>query len=195
MSSEGSITRWLDGLQAGDEEAIEQIWYRFFPRLVGLARTRLRDSPRRMADEEDVALSAFDSFCRHAEAGRYPRLMDRDGLWRLLVVVTARKAAHLKRDQTRQKRGGATTEAGSDNELLGQVLSAEPGPELAAQVADECRRLLGLLPDPELQRIALLRMEGYTVEEIAAQLDYVPRSIGRKLQVIRALWETDLPGA
>ena len=53
-----------------------------------------------------MALSAFDSFCRNAERGRFPQLADRDSLWRLLVVITARKAAHLVRDETRQKRGG-----------------------------------------------------------------------------------------
>jgi hypothetical protein len=37
--------------------------------------------------------------------GHQPR--DRDNLWRLLVVITARKAAHQIRDETHQKRGGA----------------------------------------------------------------------------------------
>ena len=53
-----------------------------------------------------MALSAFDSFCRSAEQGRFPDLADRDSLWRLLVVMTARKATHLRRDEGRQKRGG-----------------------------------------------------------------------------------------
>jgi len=82
------------------------LWERYFARLVGLARQKLRSTPRRAADEEDVALSAFDSFCRQAEAGRFPQLLDRDNLWRLLVTVTARKAFHLIRDKNRQKRGG-----------------------------------------------------------------------------------------
>src|SRR3954465_6949521 len=99
MSPEGSVTRWLAPLQAGDPAAAQQLWERYFRRLVGLARTKLRGAPRRAADEEDVALSAFDSFCRHAEAGRFPRLADRDSLWRLLVTVTARKAAHQARDE------------------------------------------------------------------------------------------------
>src|SRR5262249_15219134 len=34
----------------------------------------------RPADQEDVALSAFDSFYRAAEQGRFPRLHDRDDL-------------------------------------------------------------------------------------------------------------------
>jgi hypothetical protein len=55
----------------------------------------LRATSRRVADEEDVALSAFDSFCAGAERGRFPDLKDRDNLWALLVTITARKAADL----------------------------------------------------------------------------------------------------
>src|SRR5262245_53216781 len=106
MSSEGSITRWFSQLERGDSAAARQLWERYFLRLVGLARKRLQDAPRRMADEEDVALSAFDSFCRAAERGQLAQVQDRDNLWRLLAVITARKALHLQRDNRRQKRGG-----------------------------------------------------------------------------------------
>src|SRR5829696_1409471 len=111
MAPQGSVTGWLGRLQAGDSAAVQQLWERYFRRLVGLARQRLRGGPRRAADEEDVALSAFESFCRHAERGRFPGLLDRDGLWRLLVVLTTRKAAHLVRDEGRRKRGGGSAGA------------------------------------------------------------------------------------
>src|SRR5262245_52761589 len=89
-AGDGSITGWLGRVAAGDRPAAERLWQRYFHRLVGLARARLRDAPRRAADEEDVALSAFDSFCRGAERGRFPDLADRDGLWALLMTITAR---------------------------------------------------------------------------------------------------------
>jgi DNA-directed RNA polymerase specialized sigma24 family protein len=192
MSSDGSVTRWIGALQAGDHMAAQQLWERYFRRLVGLARKKLENAPRGGADEEDVALSAFGSFCRNAEQGKFPQLEDRDGLWRLLVVLTARKAAHLLRDATRQKRGGAAVAADSEDEILDQVLSREPDPEFAAQVAEECRRLLRGLGDAVLEAVALGRMEGYTVEEIAAQLGYAPRSIKRKLKDIRAIWTNEV---
>src|SRR4051812_34565394 len=106
MTSDGSVSRWIDRLPLGDPAAVRQLWQRYFHRLVSLARKKLAHAPRGMADEEDVALSAFDSFCRQAEQGRFPDLADRDGLWRLLVVMTGRKASHLRRDETRLKRGG-----------------------------------------------------------------------------------------
>jgi DNA-directed RNA polymerase specialized sigma24 family protein len=198
MSPDGSVSRWLAPLRDGNPTAVQRLWERYFRRLVGLARLKLRGAPRRAADEEDVALSAFDSFCRHAADGRFPDLFDRDGLWRLLMVLTARKAAHLMRDAGRLKRGGKATvvteeEDGSSEEgVLSQVMSREPSPEMAAEMAEEYRRLLALLGDKELEAIAVARMEGHRVEEIAVQVGYAPRSVKRKLQLIRGVWEREI---
>jgi len=188
MASEGSVTDWLGRLKAGDPAAPQQLWERYFLRLVALARTKLRSHRRRDADEEDVALSAFDTFCRNAEQGRFPQLLDREGLWRLLVIITARKAAHHLRDENTQKRGGGA----QTTPVLEGLLSREPSPEFAAEFADECRRLLALLQDAELTSVALQRMDGYTIEEIAQKLGYAPRSIKRKLRLIRNAWEKEL---
>src|SRR3954452_19706131 len=105
MSSVGSVTHWIQALRGGDPGAAQKLWERYFPRLVGLARARLQGARRRAEDEEDVALSAFDSFCRGAREGRFPRLADRNDLWRLLVVLTARKAVDLLQREGRLKRG------------------------------------------------------------------------------------------
>src|SRR5689334_19253132 len=97
--STGSVTHWLGLLQAGNADAAQPLWERYCQRLVALARRRLRGAPRAAADEEDVALSVFDSFCRDAGAGAFPQLTDRTDLWRLLVVRTARKAVSLVRHE------------------------------------------------------------------------------------------------
>src|SRR5437870_1075219 len=101
-----TVTHWLAHLQAGDRAAAQKIWERYYARLVTLARVRLAGLPRRAADEEDVALSAFDSFCRGAEAGRFPDLHDRDNLWTVLARLTANAAVDLARSAGAQKRGG-----------------------------------------------------------------------------------------
>src|SRR5262245_50256871 len=116
-SSSGSVTCWLEQLKAGDAAAAQPLWENYFRQLVRLARRRLGDIPRRAADEEDVALSAFDSFCRGAEQGRFPRLEDRHDLWQLLVMITARKAIDLARHEGRVKRGGGKVQ---DEALLRQ---------------------------------------------------------------------------
>jgi DNA-directed RNA polymerase specialized sigma24 family protein len=201
MASEGSVTHWLGLLQAGDRAAAGPLWERYFPLLVARARSALRGRPRRLADEEDVALSAFDSFCRSAARGRFPDLEDRHDLWRLLLVFTTRKAAHLIRTELRHKRGGRRVVAEADlpgadrggEAGLASVIGGEPTPAFAAQVAEECRRLLAKLGSAELRAIAVWQMEGYKVNEIAAKLGRSPRTVARKLAVIRDLWSDEVP--
>jgi DNA-directed RNA polymerase specialized sigma24 family protein len=194
MSADGSVTRWLGELQAGAPEAAQELWQRYFTQLVGLARFKLRGAPLRVADEEDVALSVFDSLCRGVEQGRFPRLDGRDNLWRLLVVITARKASNLRRDENRQKRGGGAVgeAAPNQNDLeLEQVIGREPSPEFAAQVAEACQQLLAALGDDTLRAVAQAKMEGYTTEEIAKRLRFSPRTVERKVDLIRAIWEKE----
>ncbi len=191
----------LRGLKTGDPEAIERLWADYFQRLVGLARKLLPKSARRDSDEEDVALSAFQSLCNGAAAGRFPKLDDREDLWRLLVVITLRKARRaLRRGQT-QKRGGAHVKGesaylpGRSQDApsgLAEILSEGPTPAFAAEVAEQCERLLERLGDDQLRSIALMKMDGYTVAEIAQKLDCSVRSVERGLQLIRTKWSTVL---
>src|ERR1700677_4012584 len=95
MDPEGSVTRWISQLKNGDRGAAEALWGAYFHRLVALARDRLRGTPRRAADEEDVALAAFDSFYRRAERGQFPKLEGRNDLWQLLFDITVRTAVDL----------------------------------------------------------------------------------------------------
>jgi DNA-directed RNA polymerase specialized sigma24 family protein len=198
MASPRSVTHWIGQLRAGDPVAAQHLWESYFRRLVGLARSKLQGLPRRAADEEDVALSAFATFCRGVERGRFPQLADRDDLWRLLVTITARKALHLARDEHSQKRGGGALHdeaalgdrdgSAAEDAALEQFLGREPTPAFAAQVAEEFQRLLGSLGDAELRTIAVWKMEGYTTEEMAAKLRRAPRTVERKLDLIRRRW-------
>jgi DNA-directed RNA polymerase specialized sigma24 family protein len=200
MSGDGSITRWFGSLQAGNREAAQGLWERFASRLVGLARARLQAAPRRAADEEDAVLSAFDSFCRGAEQGRFPQVQDRGDLWNLLVAITLRKVSDQVLHERRQKRGGGAVRCGADLArggdddpvFLEDLIGREPTPQLAAEMADQCHRLLTLLSDADLRSIALLKMEGYTDDEIAAKLGCVRRTVQRKLTLIRSRWEQEV---
>ena len=200
MSSDdpGSVTQWIGALRGGDLDAAQPLWERYFARLVRLAQERLRNRRGRTAaeDEEDAALSAFDCFCRAATEGRFPRLDDRDDLWRLLVTITERKAIDQMRRARRVKRGGGkvSTEAdlaasGPDDEPAGldEVAGSQPSPEFAAEFAEEYGRLFEALREEALRRIAVLKLEGYTVDEIAAQLGCARRTVARRLEMIRSL--------
>jgi DNA-directed RNA polymerase specialized sigma24 family protein len=199
--SSGSVTAWIDQLRAGDHAAAQPLWEGYFQCLVRLAREKLRRRlPTAMAGAEDVALSAFDSFCRGAERGRFPQLADRDDLWRLLFVITERKAIDLvKHERAIRRGGGKTRHEGSlagDSSItpaFDRIASHDPTPELSAQVADECRRLLDALGNETLRAVAIAKMEGYTNEEIGKRQQCAVPTVERKLSRIRKIWgkETD----
>ncbi len=142
-----------------------------------------------------MALSAFDSFCRRAVCGQFPQLDDRDNLWRLLVIITARKAYKLILRTTSQKRGShavldeaALAKNGKNVVQIEQFIAQEPTAEFAAQAAEEYQYLLKRLGDDRLREVALLKMEGFTNEEIAAKRGCVERTVYRQLALIRTLW-------
>jgi RNA polymerase sigma factor (sigma-70 family) len=199
MSSEGSVTRWVTALKGGDPSAAQALWQRYHRQLVALARQKLQAGRRRAADEEDVVQNAFHSFFRGVSRGRFPRLDDRDNLWRLLVVITARKALDQLASEQSQRRGGGSLQgesrispiAGRDDAAIEQVVGDEPTPEFAAQVADQYQRLLELVGDDTLRRVAVWKMEGLTNDEIAERLDCSRRTVARKLETIRIIWSRE----
>jgi DNA-directed RNA polymerase specialized sigma24 family protein len=198
----GSITGWLGNLRDGDQAAAQPLWEHYFSKLVTVARAKLRRMRRTTADqdEEDAALSAFNSFCAGAARGKFPQLADRDDIWRLLVVITARKAMAQANREGRLKRGGGRVveEAvlfqhglgAGDGSLAGleRIAAQGPSPEFAAMMAEECRRLLDSLDDDSLRQVALSRMEGYNNDEIAEQLGCARRTVARRLDLIRKTW-------
>lgn len=197
MPSKSSVTEWIEAIKAGDQQAAQKLWERYCGQLVRLARKQLGSTSRRVADEEDVAIIAFDAFCRAAKQGRFPQLSDRDDLWRLLVTITARKAAEQIKVLGCQKRGGRKNkrEPASqadhpivENSRIDQVIDNRPTPEFAALAAEQFRRLLGQLDDTRLCQVALWKMEGYSNDEIAEQLDCSLRTVERKLRLIRTRW-------
>ena len=197
--SEAELSVWLGPLKDGDPEAARRVWEAAFPKLVALARNRLRTISRAAADEEDLALSAFASFCRGAEQGRFPRLDDRTDLWQILLMLVHRKAVNAARLETRAKRGGgrvvqASVVAGNEAaDPLASIRTGEPTPEAAACVAEECERLLKMLSDPTLRDVALWKMEGYTNAEIAKKIGRVEGTVERKLGIIRETWAAEAP--
>ncbi len=198
----GTVTIWLNQLQAGEALAVQQLWERYFPRMVDLARRQLGAIPRRTADEEDVALEAFHSFCRAAGAGRYPNLQDRYGLWQLLLALTMNKAARLANHAAHCKRSWRRTTLFSEldarhaqfeiDALTTMLRCRQPDPALTALVTDQVQWLLSQLADEQLREIALLKLEGCTNLEIALQLHCALSTVERRLRLIRLRLEHHL---
>ncbi|MCG8587329.1 MAG: ECF-type sigma factor [Pirellulales bacterium] len=201
MSDTSSISQWIAGLKTGEAEAAQRLWRRYSERLIQLARRRLGNAPRRVADEEDVAQSVFFAICRGADAGRLNDVKDRDELWWLLLRVTQMKVADYVRRESAQKRGAGRVRLESDlgaNQQqfsqfsLDDLIGNDVTPEVTAVMEEEHDRLLSLLRDEPLRRIANARIEGYTVAEIADQLSVTTRTVERKLKLIRNRWGEEL---
>ena len=75
---------------------------------------------------------------------------------------------------------------------LDHLIGEQATPETLAILEEEHQRLLSLLRDDPLRRIATARIEGYTVAEIADDLAISTRSVERKLQLIRSRWGQEL---
>lgn len=196
-----SISRLFADLKAGRGEAVDELWKLYFDRLVQVAKRRLSTVPKRVADEEDVALSVFKSLCAGATRGRFSEHVRRNDLWRLLLHLTRQKTAGYVRHQTRQKRGGGvvrgesaflSANGKSPTGDIAEFAVDAPTPEYIAMMNDEYTRLLSLLPDETLRRVAQRRLQGESIAEIAIDLRLSTRSIERKLSLIRERWQKEL---
>ena len=202
MNIDDTVTIWLNGLREGDDDSAQRLWERYFIQLVRVAGNKLPRGVRRDFDEEDVALSAFFSLCEGVKHGKFPRLDDRDNLWALLVVITARKVANRIRSATAAKRGSgevrgqsalfAFTHSDDSNRSIHEILGREPSADFAVEVSEESERLLSLLPDDAMKKLALFKMEGYSNQETADKLACGLRTVERRLALIRKIWKQNL---
>ena len=192
MPDDESITRWIADLKQGDEQAVANIWGHFYARLLRLARRRLNGNANSVADEEDVVAKAIASFIHRAQDGQFPLLANRNDLWRLLGKITVRKALNQQRDQKRLKRG-AGHQLDAHEAALMQIEALDPAPENVAMASETFERLLALLDD-DLRQIAIGRLEGYTLVEIAARIGRSVPTVERRLRLIRDKWsQANLP--
>lgn len=195
-STHGSVTGWLDDLKStGDPVASQHIWNRYIAQLVRVAHRKLGTAPRRVADEEDVAVAAFANFYRGVEDEQFACLNDREDLWQVLLVLTERRALNQIRHERAEKRGGGEVmgESALGNGQpadggMAQFADPSPTPDFAVEASDQLRRLLEQLDDRVMRQIALRKLEGYTNREISKQLAVSLRSVERRLVLIRGIW-------
>lgn len=198
MSESNSVTRWIEDLKQGDENAAARLWERYFQKMVQSARKKLPHKGLGSADEEDVALSAFDSLCRGAAKGNFTRLKDRQDLWPLLLTITAQKSVDRMRWERRQKRGGGKVLRESDLpdshwvQAIDDILSQGPSPEFLVLMEEQHSQLLARLRDDTLRQIVNWKLEGQTNDSIAGFLGVSVHAVGRKLRLIRMAWSKEL---
>lgn len=209
VNDHDDITAMIRKVEAGDRDATAELWAYCFPRLLVHCRRKLPDHLRRVLDEEDAALSAFKSFCLGAHVGKFGEIKGRDELWKLLFTIAGRKAGGYVRHQTRQKRGGglvagestfqrgdqsSTGSGTSGTQSTGSGIEQVPdqvhSPASIAAFANDCQVLMDILDDDNLRTIAILRIEGHSVDEIAGRIGCAKRTVERRLNLIREIWQS-----
>jgi DNA-directed RNA polymerase specialized sigma24 family protein len=183
----GSVSQLIPGLKEGDRQAMQKLWERYFQPMVRLAAGRVHPARRRPAGSEDIALEAFLEFCEHLarpDGGRsFPQLETREQLWKLLACFTVRTAFDFNQKQARREKV-VRGESALGEEGFAPFAGREPAPEFAAAVNE----LLDQLKDDSLRTVALRKMEGCTVPDIAQELDCSASTVERKLRAIRCIW-------
>jgi DNA-directed RNA polymerase specialized sigma24 family protein len=187
MDHPGTITRIIRDLEGADQarrdDAVRELWERFFADLTTYARRRLRamNAPVGPADEEDAAARAFSKVCRGIERGQL-KLANRVDLTRVLRSATTREVFTLL------ARAGATGSRPGHEAVLEQVPDPSLPPDLLLLAFDACQRLLGLLETDELRQVAVWKLVGHTNEAIATKLGRSSATVERTLSRIRDTW-------
>lgn len=187
----GSVSLILSQFREQSESAAADLWRRYFPRLVHVAKTTLHHLPHRADDAQDAAQSAFMAFWQQIARNGLESVVDRNSLWKLLATITIRKAQQIVRHERAQKRGGGQVTP------VSQLVSPEGEPLKASQLFQQvpahefdlmCDEMLERLPE-DLRPFAVLRLFGNTNAEIAEVLSCSERKVERKLNLIRSYWQ------
>lgn len=184
-----SVTEWIRRLKGGDEEAATRIWERFFSRLCGLANHRLGNQARGVVDDEDLALSALNALCDGAKNDRFPRLENRGDLWSLLAMITIRKVINARAKEGRRGEiAESALEAELDQMAQGKPIQGTAGESYMDVLSATSRELLEQL-DEKLRKVAMLRLQGHTHQEIASEIGRSIPTVERNLRMVRHVFE------
>jgi RNA polymerase sigma-70 factor, ECF subfamily len=178
--------------RAGDQNAAQQVFDRYAARLLALARKRISQRIASRVDAEDVVQSVFRTFFHRAKEGRF-EFEDQDDLFKLLVRITVHKTLRQVEYHKAGKRDASMeTPQGDDasSERMQHFLSREPSPDTEAAFLDQLEHFLCQLK-PQERRILEMRLQGYSNDEITAELGIIDRRIRRIIERVRGLAENE----
>lgn len=185
----------IAGLRDGNADAAHAFWNRFSPVLHNIADRHLSERLRRRLGPEDVVQSVCRTFFRRAQGGQL-ELGEADSLCSLLCAITLNKIREKARFHSRRKRGldhEVQAGPGADDSIASglQLFDRAPGPDQAAEFADQFAQILSLL-DEEERHIIDLKLQDYTHEEIARKLGTSERTVRRIMKRIQSRLSREL---
>jgi DNA-directed RNA polymerase specialized sigma24 family protein len=183
-----------------DQAFIEELWNLYYSKLKIAVAGRVSAIRRPVANESEIALSAFHSFVQRARAGQFPDLVDQDAMWKLLKTIAIRKANDTRKQLRAKKRGGDLTILGqsdltADDDCFAgihEAIANVDSPSLDAEVSDLFNSLMAKLPDDRHRDAVLLKLQGAPVLTIADCLSTSTRTVQRLLKQIEQRWQAEL---
>lgn len=172
---------WLDDIvelrDGYESEAVQ----RFAQRLIGLAKSRLPEQLRRRVDPEDIVQSVFRTFFARHNEGQFAFRETAD-VWRLLAAITYRKTQRTIRFHHQQRRGVQHETPETDG--IAPTADVSPTASSLAMMMELLDKILAELPLHH-QEILRLRLEEYSIHEIAEKVGVSSRTVNRALTRVR----------
>jgi RNA polymerase sigma-70 factor (ECF subfamily) len=193
-SDEDDFRNAMARLKSGDQIAARDIFERYVHRLIALASTRIGGKLRRKVDPEDLVQSVFNSFFARQVKDQYT-LQNWDGLWGLLAAITIHKCGHkiahfhaACRDVDGEASSAILT---GESRADWEAVARDPSPHQLA-IFDET--IVGLMNefDEREGQVFVLFLQGWSVEEIAAEVSRSERTTRRVLERVRQRLESEL---
>lgn len=161
----------------GDEDAAIELYGRYAARVFGLVQKQMADHLKAQVDPEDIVQSVFRSVFRGVSSAAYDAPQG-GTLWKLIAVVAVNKVRRNGRNRSAAKRDARRTEPLDEISATGSSSTSPEELECALRESLE-----GLKPVE--QEVVQLRVQAYSVDEIAQKLGKSRRTIERLLQRAR----------
>jgi RNA polymerase sigma factor (sigma-70 family) len=189
--SDTSVETWRR-FRANSPGAADALFERYVGRLTALARSRLSPKLAARLDAEDVVQSAYLSFFRRAGMGDFTIAGSGD-LWRLLAVLTIHKLQSRVEHHSARKRTYRRDMPlhSGDGSLAADQAVAEFSPSDVIAIREAVELLLAGLEAPQAQAVQM-RLDEFSVPEIAAELGCSERTVRRWLHAAKRLLEAQL---
>lgn len=181
----GWLRRVVDGQDGFETLAVS----RFSERLLKLASAKMSPRLARRLDAEDIVQSVFESFFRRHRDQQF-EFENVNDVWRLLAAMTYRKTVQAARHHTRQQRDINREKNEGPNHLLEcePPNSDVPTASAVVMMQELLDEILRRLPDTHHEML-MLRLEQYSIEEIAGRVQVSTRTVNRTLARVRQVAE------
>ncbi len=186
------VSELIRSYREGARGAGERLFEYCYEGLVQYAQARMRGIQRLGDEPDDLAQSVLGSVVRKLSEKKLDRVQNRGDLWKVLFAETADKIVERLRKAHALKRGGDWSQVSMENT---QIADACRSPEFAMQFQEDFERAMKLLSDADdtgaLSRVAELRLEGCSRDDIRNELGVSISTVDRKLERIREIWRVE----